>query len=139
SCLPTSIAALTPPIFVLRFVATGAVTPPCNLIRARRRAAAPSTVRALLRAYGRGASCFLAASFGPGQIELPRQPSLLSAASQTDIQGQLQGRGPAIDRVRDLTECEAGVGKPSGHCMRDVIHFSIWTGSNRQSPLSLKA
>jgi len=40
-------------------------------------------------------------------------------------EGQLQVCGPAIDRIRDLTEREAGVGKHSGHCMRDVIHFSI--------------
>src|SRR6202158_397809 len=49
-CLPTSTAALIPPITCLRIVA-GALTPSCRLIRARD-PAAPSTVRALLPVGG---------------------------------------------------------------------------------------
>src|SRR6202044_2419981 len=92
-CFPTSIAALIPPILVI-LTAAGVVTPPCTLIRARRCTAAPPTVRALLRALGRAASCSAAASLGPGDFELARPASLFSVDSGGNIQGDTNLRHP---------------------------------------------
>src|SRR6516225_5794872 len=84
-CLPTSIAAFTPPIAVLLHPFTGAPTPPCSSIRARL-CAAPSTVRVLLRVLGCLASCFPTASLGPGVFELTH-PVLFCSADVPNIQG----------------------------------------------------
>jgi hypothetical protein len=87
-CFPTSIAAFTPPISLI-LTAAGAATPPCTLIRARLCVAAPSTVRVLLRVFGRVASCCPTASLGPGRFELTHLVLFFSADSEGNIQGRL--------------------------------------------------
>src|ERR1700674_2599834 len=84
-CLPTSTAALIPPITCLRIVA-GALTPSGRLIRARD-PAAPSTVRALLPVGGRGEPCFDPVSNDPGSPGLPRPRPNSSSRPISDIQG----------------------------------------------------
>src|SRR5215470_10875133 len=85
-CLPTSIAAFTPPIVGLLPTSPGALTLPCSSIRARS-CAAPSTVRALLRLFGARRILLLRGLIGLGEVELPRPVCLLSAAVVADIQG----------------------------------------------------
>src|SRR6266436_375546 len=83
-------AAFTPPITLLP-IACEALTRPCDLIRARAKAA-PATVRALLRFMGRGDPCFAAASMGLGSRGLPRPAPTSSSVPLSDIQGsRIQG------------------------------------------------
>src|SRR5262249_35474078 len=100
-CLPTSIAAFTP-LIALLLTAAGAPTPPCVLIRARRCAAAPSTVRVLLRVIGCVASCCLTASLGPGGLELTHPVLLLSGDSSANIQGGHRGNFLSDDMARQV-------------------------------------
>jgi len=86
-CLPTSIAAFTPPIVLLLRSSTGALTPPCVSIRARS-CAAPSTVRALLRLFWARRILLTRGLIGLGEVELPRPSFSSSAASVADIQGE---------------------------------------------------
>src|SRR6266436_6188117 len=83
-------AAFTPPITLLP-IACEALTRPCDLIRARAKAA-PATVRALLRFMGRGDPCFAAASMGLESRGLPRPAPTSSSVPLSDIQGsRIQG------------------------------------------------
>ena len=87
--LPTSIAAFIPLISFIRTAAAGAVTLPCSLIRARRCAAAPPTVRALLWAFRRAASCCPSALLGLGAC---RNSAPSSSCQPEDSGSNVQGR-----------------------------------------------
>ena len=105
------------------------MTPPCVLIRARRCAAAPSTVRALLQALRRVASCFLAASHGPQAFELT-YPVLRSSADSRGIYkaGMKRARFSEEQIIEVLKEAEGGA-KVTELCRRHGISdatFYTW-------------
>ncbi|MBV8772251.1 MAG: AAA family ATPase, partial [Deltaproteobacteria bacterium] len=78
--------------------------------------AAPSTVRVLLRVFGRVASCFPTASLGPGGFELTHPALIFFAGSDGNIQGRKFCTNCGTPLIVTCQKCSAPVEPDEKFC-----------------------